>query len=390
MAFSFIQSDVAQRQSQALLRKHHVIDQEHEALISVDGKAYINFASNDYLGLRQHPEVLQAWVEGLELYGGGSGASPLVTGYYRAHQQLSETLAEMLGRDEVLLFTSGYAANQAICQALFKHGGVLLADKLSHASLIEAGRNITGEFKRFRHNDMHHLTTLLSGSDAVAADSQNRLIASEGIFSMDGDSADVLALKAMAKENNAWFMIDDAHGFGVIGAKGEGIAASQAEQRECQIVMATLGKACGTGGAFVAGSHDLIAYLTNFARHYIYSTAMSPAQAHATLKALQLVKAGEQRARLHENIGYFRQRMHDADLILSDSVSAIQPVKLGSPERTLAAASRLKELGIWVGAMRYPTVPKGSDRLRITLSSQHHKRDLDVLVDALSIIQESA
>ncbi|WP_100655612.1 8-amino-7-oxononanoate synthase [Alteromonas flava] len=390
MPFEFMLSEVERRERETLRRQHYIVEQEHQALINVDGAAYINFASNDYLGLRQDPRVLQAWVEGLELYGGGSGASPLVTGYSRAHQALSEALAAATGRAATLLFTSGYTANQALCQALFKDkdGGVLLADKLSHASLIEAGRCINGEFKRFRHNDMAHLQNLLE-INAQELSRTHTLIASEGVFSMDGDSADVDGLKAMAKQHNAWLMLDDAHGFGVMGERGEGVAAAATTPEDCQIIMATLGKALGTGGAFVAGSQTLIDYLTNFSRHYIYSTAMPPAQAHASLKALELMQAGAQRETLQQHISYFRGKLEAAGFTLSDSQSAIQPIILGSPEQTMTAAAKLKALGIWVGAMRYPTVPKGTDRLRITLNSLHQMRDIDALIDALCIVRDA-
>lgn len=383
MAFDFIADEVEKRRQQHLLRTPIIIEEDHQGMIRVAGDAYINFSSNDYLGLRQNPTVLQAWLEGLALYGGGSGASPLVTGFTTAHQTLCDDLAALLNRDAVILFSSGFAANQAICQALFKQPGRLFADKLSHASLIEGGFTSPAEFKRFAHNDVAHLEALLRSAAGA-----NDLIATEGVFSMDGDCAPIIELARVAKHTNAWLMIDDAHGFGVLGDHGEGAAASQTSQSECQIIMGTLGKACGTGGAFVAGSKVFIEYMTNFAKHFIYSTSMPPAQAHASSTALALLKSGEERARLHDNIDYFRGRMRSEGFELMDSNSAIQPIILGDPKLALAYAQQLKSLGLWISAIRYPTVPKNTDRLRITINSQHQAADIDALVDALSIVRE--
>lgn len=386
MAFDFIQADLEQRRRSYLLRQHQVVDVNYDGLITVADQAYLNFASNDYLGLRQQPEVLQAWVEGLELYGAGSGASPLVTGYSRAHQQLAEALAEFTGREACLLFNSGYAANHAICHALFKQPGTLIADKLSHASLIEAGRTSGCQFKRFKHNDLQHLQSIVSNQ--LSADSENVLIATEGVFSMDGNSAPISELANLSQQCNAWLMIDDAHGFGVLGELGQGIGASSTNQNQCQVLMATMGKACGIAGAFVAGTQSFIDYLTNFARHYIYSTAIPPAQAHATLASLALIQQGDLRQKLRANIAYFKTKMAALDFALMPSDSAIQPIMVGDPAATIAYAEQLKSLGVWVGAMRYPTVPKGSDRLRITLSSLHSEQDIDALCDALEIARD--
>ncbi len=386
MAFDFIQPALSERKRQSLYRQHHAVVESHDGMINVDGKAYLNFASNDYLGLSQHPQVLQAWVEGLAKYGAGSGASPLVTGYTAAHQSLSDTLAELVERQQVLLFSSGFAANHALCQALFENGGEIYADKLSHASIIEGGLHSNATMKRFKHNDSAHLHQLLVKRERSV---NARLIVTEGVFSMDGDRGHVSALASIAEQHDSWLMVDDAHGFGVFGQHGQGIAASNANQTQCQVLMATLGKACGIGGAFIAGSADLIAYLQNFARHYIYSTAMPPAQAYAAITAIELIKQGETRKTLHANIAHFHQRMQAEGFALEDSDSAIQPLIVGSPEATLKMADKLKQLGIWVGAMRYPTVPKHTDRLRITLNALHQTSDIDALVDALSLAREA-
>lgn len=386
MAFEFIQQALTERKQNGLYRQHHVVIENHDAMLNVDGKPYLNFASNDYLGLSQHPAVLQTWVEGLAKYGAGSGASPLVTGFSLAHQQLTDSIAALVGRDNVLLFSSGFAANQAICQALFNKGGELYADKLSHASLIDGGLHSKAAMKRFKHNDLNHLQQLLCKGDASI---NERLIVSEGIFSMDGDCGDVTALAGIAEQHNCWLMIDDAHGFGVFGEQRQGVAASKANQQQCQVLMATLGKACGIGGAFVAGSEELIEFLQNYARHYIYSTAMPPAQAHAAIAAIELIKQGVGHAALHTNIQYFKQRISSEGFDLLDSNSAIQPLVIGKPKTVMAMAGKLKQLGVWVGAMRYPTVPKQTDRLRVTLSAAHQSTDIDALVDALCVARES-
>lgn len=384
MAFDFIEAQLRQRQSDGYYRQRTCIDYERDGVIAVDGQHYLNFGSNDYLGLRHDQGLLQAWVEGLAQFGGGSGASPLVTGYSVAHRELEANLAEGLGRDAVLLFNSGFAANQAICQALFAEPGEIFADKFMHASFIDGALSTQARMKRFAHNDTTHLERLLS-----TADSQHRLIASEGVFSMDGDSPDISALTAQARQSASWLMLDDAHGFGVLGDNGLGTAERcNLSQQDCQIVMGTFGKAVGTAGAFVAGSHALIDYLINYARHYIYSTAFPPAQAVATIYALNCITTGHQREKLHYNIEYFRARAVQEGLMLMESQSAIQPIVIGDAKRALDFSQGLKARGLWVPAMRHPTVPKGTDRLRITLSAVHSQQDIDALIDGISLVRQ--
>lgn len=382
---SFLTEQLTERAEQGYLRERIAIDYERDGIIGVDGQHYLNFASNDYLGLRQHEGVLQAWVEGLAQYGGGSGASPLVTGYSRAHALLEQTIATQLNREAVLLFNSGFAANQALCQALLSEGGTVVCDKLMHASFIDGAMHSKAQLKRFAHNDLEHLTSILQ-----KIDTETRLIASEGVFSMDGDCGRLTELSKLAKQSESAFLLDDAHGFGVLGDNGLGsVEALSLSQEDCPIVMATFGKAIGTSGAFIAGSQTLIDYLVNFARHYIYSTALPPAQAVATMAAIDVMQNGEQRERLHTNIALFRQLAESEGLILADSISPIQPVIVGSPHAAKAMSEGLKQRGIWVPAIRYPTVPKGTDRLRITLSASHGEQDIQVLVDALVLVRDS-
>lgn len=384
MAFEFIDAALKQRQAAGYLRRRTCIEYEKDGIICIDGQHYLNFASNDYLGMRQHPGVLQSWVEGLAQFGGGSGASPLVTGYSQAHAALEAYLEEHLQREAVLLFNSGFAANQAICQALLSEGASVFADRLMHASFLDGVMASKAPFKRFRHNDMSHLETMLQGVD------NDCLVASEGIFSMDGDSAPVTELVTLCEQHKAWLMLDDAHGFGVLGENGFGTAeAYQLSQQQVPILMGTFGKAVGTAGAFIAGSQALIEFLLNTARHYIYSTAMPASQAIATLYSLTEIAGGDARAKLHSNVALFRQLATASGLDIAESQSAIQPVIVGDPHRALAFSDELKKRGIWVPAIRYPTVPKGADRLRITLSAQHSEQDIQVLIDALLLAQDA-
>lgn len=376
---------LASKAQEDLLRTRRIVEDDYAGVLNVDGKAYLNFAANDYLGLRFDERVLQPFVEGLSKYGAGSGASPLVTGHSIEHARLESWLAEKLGREAVLLFSSGFAANHALCQALLHKDDVVLSDKLMHASFIEGAMVSEAKLKRFAHNDVKHARTLLDGIDSSPA----VLLASEGVFSMDGDTAPVAELVSLAQASNAMLMLDDAHAFGVLGDSGLGsVDAFHLTQDDCPVLMGTFGKAVGTSGAFIAGSHDLIDYLVNHAKHYIYSTAMSAANAWATLASLELIVAGEQRTRLFANIARFRDGVARHGLPVLDSNTAIQPFIIGSADGVLQASDYLRSLGVWAGAIRSPTVPKGSDRLRITLSAVHCDKDIDALIDALCLMRE--
>ncbi|MFQ3198626.1 MAG: 8-amino-7-oxononanoate synthase, partial [Paraglaciecola sp.] len=304
MAFDFIAQALAERRSQGLYRQTSCIEESSATMLLVDGKHYINFSSNDYLGMRQSTAVMQGWVDGISQFGGGSGASPLVTGHTCAHQALQDYLAEGLGREKVLLFSSGFAANQGICQALMQAGSHIVADKLMHASLLDGALASPGQLSRFRHNDIGHLTGQLGQirhqESQQQAPQRDILLATEGVFSMDGDQGPLAELVAVAEQHQGWLMVDDAHGLGVLGNNGLGsVQAQNLSQQQVPVVMGTFGKAIGTAGAFVAGSADLIDYLTNFSRHYIYSTAMPPAQAVATLASFTDIKQGVKRDALH-------------------------------------------------------------------------------------------
>ncbi|MEG3768302.1 8-amino-7-oxononanoate synthase [Alteromonas sp. 14N.309.X.WAT.G.H12] len=380
MAFDFISARLQEKHAAGYLRRRSCIEYEKDGIICVDGEHYLNFASNDYLGMRHHEGVLQSWVEGLAQFGGGSGASPLVTGYTQAHAALEGYIESHLQREAVLLFNSGFAANQAICQALLKDDTRVLADKYMHASFLDGALASQAPLRRFGHNDLTHLKSLL------AKGTGDCLVASEGVFSMDGDQAPVSELVALCQGNDAWLMLDDAHGFGVLGESGLGTAEHYGlSQQALPVLMGTFGKAVGTAGAFVAGSQALIDYLINEARHYIYSTAMPASQAVATLYSLTAIAAGDERQKLFDNIALFRQLVGQSGLTLGASESAIQPLLTEGPNQALALSKALRTRGIWVPAIRYPTVPKGTDRLRITLSATHSEQDIRVLVDALQL-----
>jgi 8-amino-7-oxononanoate synthase len=387
MAFDFIDEALRARHQDGLWRKRHTLAPSTAPLIEIDARHYLNFSSNDYLGLGASQLVAQAWVDGLSEYGSGSGASPLVTGYTQAHQSLENHLAKALNRDRALLFNSGFAANQAICQALFPHtkdaaNKLIVADKLMHASFVDGAQSCSANFKRFKHNDRQHLSQILT-SNHVSTDT---LIATESVFSMDGDQAPILELANIADQHNAWLMVDDAHGFGILGQQGLGIVEQlELSQKQVPILMATFGKAIGTAGAFIAGSEQLIDYLINFARHYIYSTSMPAAQAHATLASIKANQNPKRRGQLQTRIAQFKQLALAANIPLIPSDTAIQPVFIGNPQQALLLSEKLKRLGIWVSAIRYPTVPKGTDRLRVTLSAMHEEQDVAALVDALQI-----
>lgn len=390
MAFEFITSALDKRRSEGLFRSHNTVDSAEGPMIEVGGQHYINFSSNDYLAMRRSSVVSQAWIDGISEYGGGSGASPLVTGYTNAHQALEEYLAAELKRDKVLLFNSGFAANQAICQALFSKGHAkkidsIIADKLMHASFTEGAQASNATLSRFKHNNLEHLQTLLKSANTTLG--HNTLVATEGVFSMDGDQAPLHQLAAMSKLADAWLMVDDAHGFGTQGKQGRGVIETHnLSQQQVPILMATFGKAIGTAGAFVAGSQDFIDYLINFAKHYIYSTAMPAAQAYATLVSLQAKQSAERRIILAQRIEQFKFLANKAGLSLMPSNTAIQPLLIGDAQKALAASEKLKALGLWVTAIRYPTVPKHTDRLRITLTAGHETRDIEALVDGLQIV----
>ncbi|WP_429233928.1 8-amino-7-oxononanoate synthase [Aeromonas salmonicida] len=368
---------LAGREQAALLRRRTATDGSVGGRLQVAGRDYLNFCANDYLGLADHPAIKAAFKDGIDSYGAGSGASPLVTGYSRAHQQLEETLADWLGVEAVLLFNCGFSANQAVLKALLGKEHLLWQDRLNHASLQEMGNQLPCKMKRFGHNDMTALERQLEPNRG--------LIVSEGVFSMDGDQGPWPELARLAAQSGNWLMIDDAHGLGVLGPEGRGTLAAQGvAPASVHIQMGTFGKALGIAGAFVGGSRELVDYLVNFARHYVYSTHMPAAQACAVSKSIALVRcADESRAHLARLITRFRQGTAALGWQLGASDTPIQPLLVGESSAALQLAARLRDRGVWVSAIRPPTVPAGTARLRITLSAAHSEQDVDRLLEAL-------
>ena len=349
----------------------------------MDGRGLLNFSSNDYLGLANHPEVIKAAIEGTERYGVGSGSAHLLCGHSHAHHALEEELADFTGRERALLFSTGYMANLGVITALLGKGDAVFEDRLNHASLLDGGLHSGARCKRFRHADTEDLMTALRKAEA-----KNRLIVSDGVFSMDGDLAPLPELVKIAADNHAWLMVDDAHGIGVLGDKGSGSCGYFGlTQEDVPVLMATLGKAFGTFGAFVAGSEELIETLIQRARTYIYTTAMPASLAEASRTALRLVMADDwRRDRLAALTQRFTEGARQLGLQLPESRSAIQVLLLGDSQRALSVSEALLQQGVLVGAIRPPTVPRGTARLRITFSAQHQFQHVDRLLDALEKI----
>lgn len=376
-----LSAQLVERQQQQRFRQCKTHDSPQGAHLLHQGKSYLNFSSNDYLGLANHPQVKAAFINAAAQYGVGSGSAHLVCGHHREHQLLEEELAAFTGREAALLFSTGYMANLGVINALVGRGDLVLEDRLNHASLLDGGLSSGARFQRYRHNDMVDLQRLLQASASA-----KKLIVSDAVFSMDGDLAPLPELVNLSQLHQAALMIDDAHGFGVLGATGAGSAEHfSLGQDDVPIYMATFGKALGTFGAFVAGSRELIDYLTNFARPYIYTTAMPPALAAATRQSLTLLQTEAwRRAHLQQLIQLLRTGLTGQGWQLMPSATAIQPILLGAESAALALSQALAEQGFWVTAIRPPTVPQGESRLRITLSAGHGVADVERLLAALA------
>lgn len=374
-----VAGQLAQIEQQGLYRKRRETEGPQAVLLNVDGRQVINFCSNDYLGLANHPEVVSAFKSGVDSYGVGSGSAHLICGHSKAHHALEIALAEFTGRERALLFSTGYMANLGVISALAGRGDVVLEDRLNHASLIDGALLSRADFKRYKHVDCVDLQTKLDACLGRA------LIVSDGVFSMDGDLADLPGLAQLGLQYDAGLMIDDAHGFGVLGKTGGGIVEHfSLTQTEVPILMGTLGKAFGTFGAFVAGSDDLIEFLIQKARSYVFTTALPAAVAEATRASLQLVRTEHwRREKLQSLIQHFRNGAQQQGLTLVDSLTAIQPVLLGNSQRAVDISQALLAKGVLVSAIRPPTVPAGTARLRVTLSAEHEFQHVDVLLGAL-------
>jgi 8-amino-7-oxononanoate synthase len=345
----------------------------------------LDFAGNDYLGLARDPRLAEAQALGARRFGAGARASHLVSGHLEVHEALEERLAALTGRPAALLFSAGYMANLGTLQALCDGRTQVFQDRLNHASLLDGAALAGARSRRFHHRDLEDLERLI----ARAPGDGRTLVVSDGVFSMDGDVADIAGLAATSARHGAWLMIDDAHGVGVLGRHGDGCVGHAHGIAEVPVLVGTLGKALGTGGAFVAGSRALIEHLTQFARPYVYTTAQPPGVAAATLEALDILAVEpERRTRLASLIRRFRDEAGRLGLPLAVSDTPIQPLVLGDGERVMRWAGRLSERGLRVGAIREPTVPRGQARLRITLSAAHTDAELDALLEALAVCRD--
>lgn len=376
-----LRARIRERQAQQLGRTLRAIDQVDGTLVQIDGRALRNFASNDYLGLAQSPEVTEALIVGARRWGVGAGAAHLLGGHREAHAQLEAEAAAWLGYERAMVFSTGYAANLAVIATLLDAGDLCVQDKLNHACLIDGAKLSGARLKRYRHADLHHAAAQFDDLPEGAA-----LLASDAVFSMDGDIAPIRGLAALAKHHQAMLYLDDAHGIGVLGDEGRGsVAASGCTSADVPLLMITLGKAIGTSGALVLGSADMIDALVQMARPFVFSTATPPAVACATTTAIRIVRQDhERRARLSRWIHRFREAAMALGYALMPSSSAIQPLLVGSEAGALQLSKALESAGFYVPAIRWPTVPKGQARLRVTLSAAHTESDLSQLLDALA------
>jgi len=380
-----IQQAIKQRKEDDLWRQRINVGSPQSTHIVADGQSLLNFSSNDYLGLAQQSESL---INAAKVWGMGSGASHLVCGHSNAHQQLEQALAESVGYPRALLFANGYMANLAVLQTLLKRQDFLYQDKLNHASLIDGGLLSNSQMRRYRHNDIEHLSHFLQRAQQKGTSANSlSLVATDAVFSMDGDQAPLIELSTLCRQTNALLMVDDAHGFGVLGnQKHTGSLAEQGlKATDVDVYMGTLGKGLGGYGAFVAGSEEMIEYLIQFARPYIYTTALPAALASAMTDNLAIVMGGERQKQLNANIDYFRQQAQTRALNIMPSTTAIQPLMVGDDGAALVLSHKLKRAGLLVTAIRSPTVSKGSARLRITLTASHTEQDIDHLLDVLAI-----
>jgi 8-amino-7-oxononanoate synthase len=371
--------ELERRRREHLYRRRRIVDGAQGVELRVEGRTLLAFCSNDYLGLANDPRVVRALIEGAERFGAGSGAAHLITGHSSAHHALEEALAGFVERPSALLFSTGYMANLGVVAALLGRHDHVFEDRHNHASLLDAAKLSGATLVRYRHGDTQDLKARL------AKGRHERMVATDGVFSMDGDLAPLPALARTCREAGAWLLVDDAHGLGVLGREGRGsLSESHLEVTDVPILMGTLGKAFGTAGAFVAGSEELIETLIQNARTYIYTTAAPPAIAWATLQALRLVRGEDwRREKLRHLVERFRRGAAELGLPLMPSPTPIQPLLVGDAAAAGRISARLEAQGLLVTAIRPPTVPAGTARLRVTLSARHEDRHIDRLLEGL-------
>lgn len=375
---TYLDEQLNGRRNTPLWRKRNVIKQvKGRFLITISGEKYLNFSGNDYLGISQHADVIKAWQQGADEYGVGSGGSGHITGFTQAHAQLEQHLADWLGYDNALLFSSGYSANQGVISALLEKDDAIIADKLCHASLMEAAVLSPAILWRFLHNSSDSLFQRLNKTSA-----SKTLVVTEGVFSMDGDQAPLTEIATISRQHDAWLMVDDAHGIGVLGKEGRGSCDEAGIKPELLVV--TFGKAFGVSGAAVLCNKSTAEFFEQYARHLIYSTSMPPAQAVALHSALNMIKQADgERAYLQQLIDTFRQGVVSLPIKLLPSQTAIQPLIIGDEQLCQTLSDYLQSKGLWVKVIFPPTVPPQSARLRITLTTRHHLSDIKLLIETL-------
>ena len=382
---SQLRADLADRAGKSLIRRRRTLGTPCGPHAVVDGRQMLSFCSNDYLGLAAHPALSAAIAEGAARWGAGAGASHLVSGHYAVHERLEARLAEFTGCERALVFSTGYMVNMGIAAALLGRGDAIFADRLNHASLVDGALLSRAEHHRYVHGDTAALSRLLAGSTA-----RRKLIVTDSVFSMDGDIAPLAELLALAETHDAWLLVDDAHGFGVLGPQGRGALAAAGLAHWRLLLVGTLGKAAGLSGAFVAGHADVIEWLMQTMRTYIFTTGAPPALAHALLTAIDLIERGDAlRATLATHQQQLRDTLRLAHWQRMPSTTPIQPVKIGDNAAAVAAAAALWDDGLWVPAIRPPTVPPGTARLRISLSAAHTEHDVSRLTNALHRIEST-
>jgi 8-amino-7-oxononanoate synthase len=376
-------AELADLERQGLRRHRRLIDSPQGAHVRVDGREYLSFCSNDYLGLAADPRIADAAAGSMRDSGLGAGASHLLSGHHRAHDDLERALARFAGLPRALLFSSGYLANLAVVTVLARRTSDVFADRLNHASLNDAMILSRARCKRYPHCDLAALESFLARSDSA-----DKVVITDAVFSMDGDIAPLRDMARLCERYGAWLVVDDAHGFGVLGKNGGGALTHFGLDSAYIAYVGTLGKAAGVSGAFVAGSEQLVEVLIQRARPYIYTTASPPALAAAVMKSLELMQAEEwRRQRLIELSARISGRLELRRWRLLPSRTAIQPLIIGGISETVAVSDALATKGILVPAIRPPTVPKGSARLRISLSAAHTEADVDLLIEALGLAE---
>ncbi|EKE01234.1 MAG: hypothetical protein ACD_21C00189G0016 [uncultured bacterium] len=381
MMVNILASKLQQLQQANLYRTRYILQSAKEPLVRHNDRAFLSFSGNNYLGLANHPEVIAACKKGLDQYGVGSGASSVLGGYSCAHHALEEELANFLGYERVLLFSTGYMANLGVITALYTTSDHIFMDRLNHASLVDGCRYSGARFERYQHQNPRDLELRLTKSKA-----KNKLICTDGLFSMDGDLAHLSEIVAIARRNNSWLMVDDAHGIGVLGCQGRGILDHFGlVAKDVQILVGTLSKAFGTFGAFVAGNEVVIESLIQFARSYMYTTALPPAIAGATRMSLKLLQQDDwRRDRLAVLIKRFQEGARNLGLQVLPSNTPIQLLIIGQSDEAQKMTLRLKQLGVIVDLIRPPTVPNNTARLRISLTANHMEEQIDFLLEALT------